>query len=173
MSEQGGIQRDGGNRPVPDPTVLTTAALVESINRLKELMETKIEALDHVSEQRYYAVAKQLEFLEQQRKEQKSDTAAAVAQALAAQKDAVSKSESSMTRQLEQLGSTLKAVEDGLRRDNEALKDRVGGVDTRVTTVEQQKVGAKEDRTGLYATLAAFGGVIMIAIGVIAFIAGK
>lgn len=172
MSDQN-PERNGGHRPVPDPTVLTTAALVREISALQQLMETKIEAEASTQEQRYFAVAKQLEFLEQQRKEQKADTAAAVAQALAAQQNSVSKSEQSMMKQLEQLSNTLKSVEDGLRRDNDALKDRIGAAETRVTSVEAQKVGAKEDRSGLYAAAGIGISILFAVMGVIAFFAAR
>jgi hypothetical protein len=166
----------GGYRPVPDPTVLTTEALQREILALRQLLELRVVALrdlleqrtDAVSrltsselevqavrcEQQFQKVGQQLQSAEQQRVEQKQDTKAAVDAALTAQKEAVAeqttasersiaKSEAATTKSIEQLGTTFNTAFEGIRRDIDGLKERIGAA-------EQQKVGSKEASTGIY-----------------------
>jgi ABC-type Fe2+-enterobactin transport system substrate-binding protein len=130
---------------VPDPTLLTTQALLREIDGLKELLQSQLEALGAKWHEKFEAILKQLDMVEAQRIEQKQDTKTAVDAALQAQKEAVreqttaseraiAKSETATTKQLEQLGTTLKTVEDGLRRDINGVKDRVTTIESKLLT---------------------------------------
>lgn len=161
--------------PIPDPTLLTTQALLREVAGLRELMESRLEALEDVEEQKFYKVEQQFELVERQRVEQKKDTKDAVDAALTAQKEAVreqtaaseraiAKSEAATSKQLDQLSVTFA---------NEAASQRreLGEMKQRLTAIEQQKIGAKEDRTGLYAGIGAVVGLLLIVSVVITLIA--
>jgi hypothetical protein len=40
------IQRNGGNRPVPDPTVLTTQQTLREVSMLRDVLETRLTGMD-------------------------------------------------------------------------------------------------------------------------------
>jgi hypothetical protein len=204
-----GGQSPGGWRPVPDPTVLTTEQLLREISGLRELLQARFEqllselvqhqeltqsrfkGLDEVNRERVLRVKQQFQLVEQQRVEQKSDTKAAVDAALTAQKEAVkeqttafalatAKSESSFTKQLEQLAATFQTATTGQDRAINDLKERIALAETaavsrvalsenRLTTLEQQKVGAKDNT----AMIAAFIGFIVVLLSIIGFIAAR
>lgn len=138
----------GETPPVPDPTILTTEALLREVARVKELVDAMLDGIGHVIDEKFSSVDRQLALVEQQRVEQKQDTKAAVDAALTAQKEAVkeqttaseraiAKSEAATTKSIEQLGSTFTTAFDGQRRDIDDLKERITGV-------EQQKKGGQE-----------------------------
>jgi hypothetical protein len=143
----------GGSRPVPDPTVLTTQALYREVNALKELLLTELSCLKREVAQRFVAV-------EQQRVEQKRDTKDAVDSALSAQREAITKSETSTKEQLGQLtvnfATGIKAVTDGLND----LKERVG-------KIESLKQGAVESRESAYAGISNVTGILGAVIAVV------
>lgn len=74
-------------RPVPDPTLLTTQALYREVATLRELIEEKILATDQLVSEKFASVDRQLDLVERQRVEQKSDTKAAVDAALCVSAD--------------------------------------------------------------------------------------
>jgi hypothetical protein len=165
-------QRSGyDSRPIPDPTILTTEALMREVRTLRELVEQRIEALAHVQEEiinrveaqveghlrlddeRFMGIDQQFQLVEQQRIEQKADTKAAVDAALTAQKEAgasqttaseqaITKLETASTRQLEQLTHTFNTEVGAIRREIGDFKDRI-------TVIEALKLGAKEQQEGL------------------------
>ena len=152
--------------PRPDPTRLTTAALIREIAALRELLETQIDALDRLTKDRF-------ETAERHRIEQKTDTKTMLDAALASQQAAVAKTEANFEKQISQLGTNAGTVNEGLRRSLDDLKGLLNDLKDRVTTIESTKLGAKEDRTGLYATLAAAGGLILLMFAVFGFMLTK
>jgi hypothetical protein len=174
----------GRQLPVPDPTLLTTQALLLAIGNLREYLESRIESLEDVQNEKHLQAEQQFELVERQRVEQKKDTKDAVDAALTAQKEAVreqtaaseraiAKSEAATSKQLDQLSVTFTAEAAAQRRE-------LGEVKERVTAFEQQKVGAKEtivekrdNLNGIYALIGAFGLIIIITISVIGLIATK
>jgi hypothetical protein len=166
-----------GSTPVPDPTILTTAALRREIEGLKELLEQRIEGIRDAFEQKFQLV-------ERQRVEQKTDTKDALDAALQAAKDAVSlqteasdkaiaKSENATNKALDQLATTFTTAVDALRREIGEVKERTSGIDLKVSGIEREKVGAKEDRTGIYATIGVLGTLFFIGLAIIGFLAAK
>lgn len=169
------------SRPVPDPTTLTTEQLLREVAGVREVIETKFDFLDKLLMEKFHSVEEKFDLVEKQRVEQKTDTKSAVDAALIAQKEsvreqtiaserAIAKSETATTKQLEQLQENFATAVDGLRREIGDLKDRVAGVDTKVSGLQMQKLGAKEDRTGLYATVGFIFVLLSIAGAVIAFV---
>jgi hypothetical protein len=146
-----------GSRPVPDPTELTTAALLREILALRELLESRIGAEARLCRERFEGLDRELVLIERQRVEQKQDSATAIAAALGAAKEAVGKSEMATTKSIDQLAQKVDAAIEGLRRESGDLKARVGAV-------EQQKVG-RQETTG---SVSAAVGYVIGAAGVLA-----
>jgi DNA-directed RNA polymerase len=158
-------------RPVPDPTLLTTEALHREALRLEVLIGERIESLDTLIQEKFRSVDQQLDLVERQRVEQKSDTKAAVDAALTAQKEAVreqtlasekaiQKSETSTTKQLEQITVTFTTALHGITTALEDIKERV-------SKIEAIKIGGNEAKTGLFA-LAGFILTVLLIGGMIA-----
>jgi hypothetical protein len=148
---------------------------LEEFGALKELLLSKIDGLAVLTNEKF-------EGTERQRIEQKNDTKAAVDAALTAQKEAVkeqttasdrsiAKSETATGKQLEQQQETSATAIDGLRRSIDDLKERIQEVATIANGTVAQKVGAREDRSGLYLGIGSFVGlaiVLLTAVGLIA-----
>ena len=180
----GTMTNDGGSRPVPDPTVLTTQQLYREIETLRERgqrdvesareqTETLIDGLREILDEKFASIEGRLQLVEQQRVEQKADTKAAVDAALTAQKEAVkeqttaseraiAKSEASTTKQLEQLATTFNTA-------IKALDDKYDDVRDRVTSAEKLKEGGHDQLVAIYAlaafllTVLAIGGILAAA----------
>ncbi len=164
-------------RPVPDPTTLTTAALMREIAAMNSVLDQRFQKTEDVVMERFLRVDHMFHIVEQQRVEQKSDTKAAVDAALTAQKEAVreqttaseraiAKSEAATARQLEQMGSTFQVAIEGLRRDHQDLKERT-------VAIEQQKVGRNESRAGMAWGMQVTFSVAALGLGAAGFIAGR
>jgi hypothetical protein len=133
-----------------------------------------------------------LQSAERQRIEQKIDTKSAVDAALIAQKEAVreqttaseraiAKSEAATTKQLEQQALTVATAVDALRRSIDELKERaveenrairvsISEVATSSNSLAQQKVGAKEDRTAVYAAIGICVTLALATITIVGFV---
>lgn len=179
---------DRGSRPVPDPTVLTTQALEREVHQLEASIARQVRSIEHELDTRFSnldrLVAERLDRTEAFRLEQKSDNKEALASALQAQKEAALKTETAVNKQLSQLLATLDTAVGGLRASIEDVKERVETgrqvlqgqiteVDRKATAIAQQKIGATEDRSGLYATVAVIATVIIVAIAIVGFIASR
>jgi len=168
----------GGDRvPIPDPTLLTTQALLQAVGSVRELLESRIEAMEDVQNEKHLQAEQQFELVERQRVEQKKDTKDAVDAALTAQKEAVreqtaaseraiAKSEAATSKQLDQLSITFSSSTADVRRELAEMKERL-------TAIEQQKVGAKEDRTGLYAAIGVLVTILLVVLAVVGLIAAQ
>ena len=181
--------------PVPDPTALTTEAIQREmvgwnaqLLALRELLMAKVEAEVALTAERF-ATSERL------RLEQKADTKAAVDAALTAQKEAVkeqtiaseraiAKSEAATTKQLEQQQVTFQTVSDALRRsidevkersveENRAMRTSISEVASSANGIVQQKVGAKEDRTAIYATIGLLITIMLALMALAAFLATR
>lgn len=140
-----------GSRPVPDPTILTTEALLREITHLRELLESKLDSVHN-----------RLESAEEQRREQKFDTGKAIDAALMAQREAANKSEAAIDKRIEQMQSTFKTDVSNLTLNLSDIKDRVG-------KIEAVKIGGSESRAGLYATIGVVATIILAVLAVIAY----
>jgi hypothetical protein len=160
----------------------------EQFTALRELLLGRIEALNTLTEERFAAA-------ERQRVEQKVDTKSAVDAALIAQKEAVreqttaseraiAKSETATNKQLEQQQLTVSTAVDSLRRsldevkeraveENRGLRTSISEVATTANSTVQQKAGAKEDRTALYATIAVLVSIIVLVLALAGFLATR
>jgi hypothetical protein len=177
-SEGDDVARNGGSRPIPDPTALTTAALEREIEQLQELIESKIERLETkmtghflIDGQRFSKIDEQFRTIESQRVEQKRDTQDALTAALTAQKEAVGKqdeaNQKAITKSEATTTDTLNKLSQLFKTTTDALGDKIDDLKERIGRLEATKVGATENRTSIYATVAVIGSVIVASIAVI------
>lgn len=172
-----------GQESIPqksDPTALTTDALQREIAHLNALLEAKFFTIvQSIQDQKDLRIAQlaniqqQLSHAEALRRELKEDNEKNIDRALLGVEKATEKLESNLTRTLGQVIDASKADVQGLRRDIDSLKDRINDNKERISGIEAQKIGAKEDRSGLYATMAAFSGLVLLGIAVLVFVTGK
>lgn len=170
-----GDEDDGGasSRQL-DPTARTIAALRREIAWLRELLEEKISGLKETTEQKFALV-------EERRVEQKRDTKDAVDAAFSAAKEAVKeqttasdraieKSEAATSKLLDSLANTFATGESALRREINEVKEQIAGVDRKTSAVVDQKIGAKDDRTGLYAAVAVIATILLAVLALVGFV---
>ncbi len=144
-------------RPVPDPTLLTTQQLMREISSLKELFETRLNAMDMAVallqakadrspsidevvvklDEKFIAV--QLQFHERDLRFDRAatDTRTAVDAAFAAAKLAVDKTENGFTKQIDQLA-------DAARASVKAIDDKIDDVKARVGSIEGRSAGVQQ-----------------------------
>jgi len=162
-------------RPVPDPTVLTTEALQREIAGLKEYLLGQIASQSQIDSVRFGTIAEKFQAIEDWRREQKADTKSEVANAFSAAKEAVkeqtvasekaiTKSETASAEQSKQQYATFTESIKGVSTSVQDLKDRVAKIEVsvssiksledanaqlrdRVNTIESAKAGANETKT--------------------------
>jgi len=145
--------------PRPDPTVLTTEALIREIAHLRELLETQLEGLGDACEAKF-------EYIEQRFRDRDllvdsafASSKEAVVAALASSKEAVAKSEDTFNKQIAEIRRTAEATSKGLEKD-------IGGVKDRVTIIESLDRGAEKKTEGLSAAAALGISALAILIGI-------
>ena len=158
---------------------------VEQFTAQRELLNERITALRSLTDERFASA-------EHQRIEQKQDTKAAVDAALSAAKEAVkeqttasglsiSKSETATREQLAQQQQTFTTAIEGLRRSIDELKDRAGedarnlrqsisDVATTANGSVREKIGARDDRTAVYALITLLVGIAVVAIAIVGLV---
>jgi Fe2+ transport system protein B len=211
---------NGGSRPIPDPTVLTDAAIARSERAMRDYVDgqlsvrdERLAGIDEATKLRLGSVVdfspeidtkvsgleklmdNKFESAERLRVEQKKDTKDAVDAALNAAKEAVKEqtasSEKSITKselatgaQIKQLQDTFATAIEGLRRSFDDLKDRevedvrtlrqsITDVATTANGSNQRQVGAKEDRSALYATIGLVITMVLFGIAILGFVAAQ
>jgi len=156
----------------------------EGRDAIKARIDAAIESRDELDTEKDKRITQQFDLVERQRVEQKKDTKDAVDAALTAQKEAVreqtsaseraiQKSETATLKQLDQITLTFKADIDAARRSLDEAKERISDVDRKVETIAARQVGAKEDRSGLYATVAIIATILLLGIAIMGFIAAQ
>lgn len=154
---------DGDERgfvPVPDPTKLTTEALLRETLALRELLLSKMETADTkmtghflIDAQRFAKIDEQFHTIDAQRVEQKKDTQDALTAALTEQKEAVRKqdeaNQKAISKAEQATKETLAGLQDLFRTTSDAQGEKINDVKTRVSQVESVKHGAAETKVGL------------------------
>ena len=181
------MTQNGGSRPVPDPTVLTTEALKREVGALNALGKLRIESESDARKAADLAIQegteREMHLIERQRVEQKKDTKDAVDAALAAAKEAVkeqttasgvsiAKSENATNEQIKSLNATFTTALAGVERTINDWKDRVNHVEQTIATHQAQQSGAgegKEQNQGLVFNV--LMGMVAIGSLIIAFVA--
>ena len=152
--------------PVPDPTILTTAALKMSIDNLHALLMTKIEDSEALFKQalrdRKELIMQRLEAIEGRHVEHKSDAEKSLVTALASQKELFyqqqqSNAESS-TRLYESITKQLDALRAEAALSRESFGDKVTALKERIdrgTGKEEQQVTNKTSSQWMIALIIA------------------
>jgi DNA repair exonuclease SbcCD ATPase subunit len=167
----------GGRTPIPDPTFLTTQNLLREVTGLREYLESRIESMEDVQNEKHIQAEQQFALVERQRVEQKKDTKDAVDAALTAQKEAVreqtaaseraiAKSEAATSKQLDQLSITFTTAISSIQRELGEMKERV-------TTIEQRKEGSRETTAGLYTLVGVLSTILFVGLAVVGLVATR
>ena len=142
MAEQKiSVEAAGSRLPVPDPTALTTAALLREIAALKELSDNRLDALEKLMDQKFVGIKTQIDDRDIQTDKASRDVKSAVDAAFAAAKEAVgeqnksnalsiTKSEAATTKQIDLIFELIKtntSVSDGKVAD---IKDRLQAIES-------------------------------------------
>jgi len=159
MADSQEMQQSRDIRPIPDPTVLTTAASERLEAMIRNLIKTEIEHQAELFDQKLARVETQFQMLEfrlgEQKRdaeartaEQKKDTKDALDAALAAQKEAgalqTSASEKSITKSETATNERIKAVETLLATSTKASDDKVDDLKSRIVAIEATRLGSVE-----------------------------
>lgn len=177
-------------RPVPDPTLLTTQQLQRELLSLRELMESRIKPIEddveilrshqekgpdrtaievgHLKELCFEKFAGvNVRFLERDvRIEQTSkDNKTAITAAFDAAKEAVSKSETNFSKQIDQQGVLVKEIRDG-------LTSKIDGVKDRVTTIEGNTAGIVGIKNDNHSTNALTISIIAVVATILGMLSG-
>jgi len=135
-------------RPIPDPTVLTTAASVRLEEMIRALIQSEIEHQNDLFIERLAKVDMRFNMLDARTAEQKKDTKDALDAALAAQKEAVAAqtaaSEKSITKSETATIERIKAVETLLATSTKASDDKIDDLKVRIVAIEAKKLGSVE-----------------------------
>ena len=170
-----------GLLPVPDPTVLTTAALVREVEALKELIELRFDAQSTLIQAKLDALDRlydsKIGSIQQQAEQRAKDSSLAIDAALKAAKEAVgaqnesntkaiAKSEGSVDKQLDAIGVIVKTATASIDSRLTELKDRI-------TAMENRSIGAGGQRQDTQQGWSFLFGVIgsIVAVGALIFTA--
>lgn len=137
----------------------------KAIGGLKELLETKICDVDKLNAEKFRNIDKRLDMNEDARIELKKDTSTAVDAALKAAKEAVTeqnnsnalsinKSETSTTKQIDQLAALVTQISSGLNEKINDIKERLSGSDGKEKTVDKMGTTNRELLAILVAVIA-------------------
>lgn len=191
--------RNGGRRPVPDPTVLTDAAIaklkeqIESrldselrtvgeridgraeIDQLRATLATnQIEAVDRFVTNETYHQREisdiRFEAAEKLAKREAELNALALTAALSAQKEAAATAGSTFGDALGSLGRIVETSLGGLGSRIDDLKERADRSESRKEGATENRAATSENRAGMNSNVAMIGGVVLVVIAILGFI---
>jgi hypothetical protein len=135
-------------RPIPDPTVLTTAASVRLEEMIRDLIKAEIMHQHDLFSEKLARIDMQFNMLDARTAEQKSDTKAALDAALAAQKEAVASQTASfkenITKSETAATERIKGVETLLATSSKSTDDKISDLKDRIIAIEATKLGSTE-----------------------------
>ena len=146
-------------RPIPDPTILTTAASVRLEETLRALIKSEIGHQGDLFNEKLAKVDVRFTLLEDRTAEQKSDTKAALNAALSAQKEAAALQATASEK-------NIAKVETVLTTSTKALDDKIADLKDRVIAIEATKLGNVEQAVGIRGNMATVISVITAVIAV-------
>lgn len=164
----------GDVTPRPDPTKLTTEALLREIAGLREFVLGEIGHVREISQTKFAAIEKQLEGIAQRTAEQKTDTKDALDAALQAAKEAVSlqreasdkaidKSEADTKKQIDALGKLVERSSEAKDEKIEDLKERMNRIEAALIASQTvQKGDEKKSATNLVVIGVVISGLFLL-----------
>lgn len=156
------IETTTNRLPVPDPTILTTQQLVREVGSLKELFETRLDAMDkaivllqafadrqptttsvahsvealkELMEEKFAGVKTRIDERDIQNEKDARDVKSAVDSAFAAAKEAVGEQNKSTTKQID-------GIYEAYRANTKTVDDKIGDIKDRLTMIESHSKGA-------------------------------
>ena len=160
MAEQDNPEH--GWRPVPDPTVLTTQALLREIAALKELLVQSIQDAKVVRDEKFHNVDIRFIEMEKLRVQNVNSNNDAIAAALQAQKDSSAKTELVFTKQIDQLQILINTI-------SRSTDEKIDDIKTRLDLGEGKGRGFSES----WGIILAFGSLATAVLITIAHYLGK
>jgi hypothetical protein len=165
---------DGGSRPVPDPTELTSRAVEALRTELWELFEARLKGLELLADERFRSLSAERETAERLRLEQKADTKVAVDAALAALKESNAQQAAAFAAET---AKTERNFTDQLKAQRDTFGTAIAGqttryddLDKRLTRIESVRVGGQELKAGFYAAASIAVALVIAAIAGIALV---
>jgi len=166
----------GDIRPIPDPTVLTTAASVRLEEMIRDLIKSEIAHQNDLFVEKFIRIEMQFAMLDARTAEQKKDMKDALDAALAAQKGEAAAQTASLEKNIGKSETAtierIKTVETLLSTFTRVSDDKIDDLKSRIVAIEAVKLGTKEGvetvRQGGLDTRATLASVISVAFLLIA-----
>lgn len=167
---------NGGSRPVPDPTLLTTESITREVDGLRvdllsevghahDLFTAELSRIEQRFDQKFRDLAERTA-------EQKKDTKDALDAALAAAKEAVASqsasSEKSITKSETATIERIKGVETLVATGSKATDDKIGDLKDRVIAIESARLGSREQSGDWRTALAIAISVLVVIVAAVA-----
>jgi cation transport regulator ChaB len=182
-------------RDYVDGQIAVVEERLRGIDRATQLLEKTADNMpDHISrvvahlrdlvDERFEKIKLQFEERDTRSERESRDNKVAVDAAFAAQKEAaakqdegnlkaINKSEDATAETITKLSELFRTETRALSDKIDDLKERVAEIDKRANGYSQQRLGAKDDRTGLYAGIGTVSTLIFLAIAVVTIIATR
>ena len=195
LTEPQSPQQAWGSTPIPDPTVLSTAAIAAAVESLMQYIDGQLAVRDQrmdgmdtagtlrltVANSRVDQVADKVEshiaVAEERFKAVDGrfiDRDVAVRAALAAQKELNTQQEASNVKAIDKAEAatteTIRTHHALTQAEIEALSKSLDELKSRVTVIESVKLGGREDRSGLYAGIAIVAILISAGLGIVGLV---
>lgn len=137
--------------PVPDPTLLTTQALMREIAGLKELVFSRLDSSDQLTQERFRGVERQ--FSERDTRTTQSEVASkeAIAAALQAAKEAVGEQAKNFTLSIDKSETATVKQIDAVKQNSETAiagaTSQINDLKERTTRIESLGIGVATQKT--------------------------
>jgi cobalamin biosynthesis Mg chelatase CobN len=198
MSEHGGgfDREDGGSRPVPDPTVLTTEQLLREISSLRSYIDGKFEVIQErlngvdkatvLREENFKnfrsRVDEKVQHLTDLRAEQFKtvevrfkERAEHAERETRIKKEAAAQQEAATTKAIDKsernTADTIKTNQELSKTTTDALTKGLDELKLKVSAIESMKLGASEQKTETQASVGTIAAIIGSALALIAALA--
>ena len=154
-----------------------TQLRLDTINHIPGRIDEKVATLSALTDERIRSIGVQFVERDTRAEREARDNKVAVDAAFAAQKEAaakqdegnqkaIDKSEIATAEKIEKLAELFRTTVGGLSDKIEDVKDRVG-------RIESTKVGATENRTGLYAMLGIIASLLLVGVAIVGIVVGR
>jgi hypothetical protein len=150
-----------------------TRLLNDTVTRVPTETQREVSHLRGLMEEWFRSVQTQFAERDTRSERESRDDKLALEAALKAQKEIAAKQDESNARAIEKSEKATEKNIDGISDKIDDLKDRVIAIEGRVVAIESGRLGAKENKAGVYAAIAAVGvflGILVIAAN---FLAGS
>src|ERR1041384_3926511 len=120
----------GDTRPIPDPTLLTTQQLLRENQALRELVESRIDALARLTQEQFTGVASTFNQRELRFRQMADDNKAAIAAAFEAWGSLIAKSDAYVAKQIDQQAVLISKSTDVIESKIDDMKQRLTAIES-------------------------------------------